>query len=287
MAVGVVHVLEAVEVDEGDGERETVAFGACQIGAEQFGQEPAVGQPGEWVVQGEFGRDLLEPAELGDVTTDTLQSVADEGGAGLADDDRAVGVTEVEVEFGEYLRSVQGVGDRGSAVVIEDVEKPGEIVEEVRRCVTEDVFHRRAHVVEVWRWLAKEAPDDVGRAVGEMAEPLLALSQLALGVATLRDIAAHGNDLCAVRAAHVPIDPLHPSPWSVADLAGGAVDQNRVVGTEEGELRMESVKLGRGEKLLQRLADCLCRLDFVLRRPGGIAVRDHVVRDAEAVDLFG
>ena len=50
MAVGVVHALEAVEVDKGDGERETVAFGACQTGVEQFGQEPAVGQPGEWIV---------------------------------------------------------------------------------------------------------------------------------------------------------------------------------------------------------------------------------------------
>lgn len=97
-------------------------------------------------------------------------------------------------------------------------------------------LYRRAHVVEVWRRLAEEAPDDVGRVVGEITEPHLGLRQPALGVATLGDVAAHGKDLGAVRTGHVPIDPLHPLPRSVADRAGDAVGQNRVVGAEEGGL---------------------------------------------------
>lgn len=49
---------------------------------------------------------------------------------------------------------------------------------------------------------------------------------------------------------------------------------------------MEAVELVVGQELLQMPADCLCRLGAVLRGPGCVAVRDHVVRKAEAVHPF-
>ena len=84
--------------------------------------------------------------------------------------------------------------------------------------------------------------------------------------ATWRSVtSADGKHLGAVGAGQVPIDPLHPLARNVVGSACDSVDQNRVVGTQQGELRVEAGELVFGQKLIQRPAERAGRLNVVLR----------------------
>ena len=186
-------------------------------------------------------------------------------------------MTQVKVELLEYLIGMQRTLDCCSSIVVEDLENSGELFEKVRGWIAKDVLDGRAHVVEVRRRLDHEAPHDIGGLVGEIAEPGLALGQLELGVTTSAHVTADGEHLGAICADQVPISPLQPLPGSVVDGARDGVDQNRVVGTEERELRVQTLHLVVGEELLEWTAECLGRLDVVLSGPRRIAVHDREV----------
>ena len=70
VAVAVVDHLEAVEIEEEQGDSRSSALGAGQRQLEVVEQQGPVGEPGERVVGGLVGEVGLEPSPLGDVATD-------------------------------------------------------------------------------------------------------------------------------------------------------------------------------------------------------------------------
>ncbi len=112
MTIGVVDLFEPVEVEERDRQRQPAALRAGQISLEQLGEQAAVRQTSERIAQGEGSHVLLQTAQLGHVAADTLQTTTHVRGLRLADHDRSVGVTEVEVEPLEHLTTAQGAGNR-------------------------------------------------------------------------------------------------------------------------------------------------------------------------------
>ena len=146
-------------------------------------------------------------------------------------------MSEVEVEALKYALAADRTEDRGRARLVEDVEHPGEVTEEVRRGIAEYALDRRAHVVEVRGRLQDEAPHDIGRLLGKITEPELALGQLDLGVVTFGDVSADGKHLgCPVGCDQVPIDPLQPLARRIRDGPWRCVDQGGAVGAQYGEL---------------------------------------------------
>ena len=64
VAVGVVHALELVQVDEEDAHLGSLAAGATDDGAEVVAKEPTVGQARERIVQGQTGQLAPDPGRL-------------------------------------------------------------------------------------------------------------------------------------------------------------------------------------------------------------------------------
>src|SRR4051794_5682767 len=153
--------------------------------------------------------------KLGDIATDTLQRVAEHRRAGLTDHDRAVGVPQAEIEAFERTLAPERAVDGGSTLVVEKIEGAREVVEKVRRRVTEDALDRGADIVEMWLRTGYEVPDDVGRFVSEIAKACFTLGQPELGEVSFGDIAADRQHFRTLRTDEVAVDPGQPLPRSV------------------------------------------------------------------------
>lgn len=127
---------------------------------------------------------------------------------------------------------------------------------------------------------------DIGRLVGEAAEPRLAGRQVQLRKVTAGDIAAHGKDLCALGARKIPIDPLDPLPRSVRSRPGDVVSENRIGRAQEGELGFQALKLLYGQKLLELVTDQIVRYETVTSCPGSVAIADRETRNAVSNHAF-
>ena len=179
VTVKVVDRLEIVDVEECDRERHAASQRAGQANFEQFVEQPSVGQSGQRVAQRERRSGSAWRVRSSVTSRPTPCDAA--GGCVV------ICNSPITIEpfawrnrtsiASRHWYAESGAGDQHLTVVVEHVEERGVVLEEDRRRVPEDVLDRRAHVVEVGSRLSDEPPHDVGRLVGEIAEPGLALGQ--------------------------------------------------------------------------------------------------------------
>ena len=284
VAVGVVDRLEVVEVDVGDHERRGGPLDPGQGRAEQDVEEAAVGEPGQRVAQCQRGEVVLQPAHLRDVAPDALDAVVQRDHLELEDEAGAVGAAHAHVEAVRERRTGERPPGHGAAVGVEHRHEVRQVVAEVRRAPSRDPLDGRAEVGQVRAGRGGQAEDGVGRAVGEVTEPGLRQGEALLGEAALGDVAADGEDVCAVGSHEVAVGPLDPP---VGHPGGGArlgVTQVRRQGAEAGELRVQAVDLGGAEQVVDGDPDELLGVGVVLGGPRAVAVDEREVVDAVARD---
>lgn len=207
MVVGVVDRLEVVEVEERHGERSSRAFGAAQRPAEELVEKSPVGEPGEWVAGGLVGELGLQGSDLGDIAADAVQPVRGLDEAQLDHRDAAVCSSQRELDLRPEVPARDGVGEQGSTVVVERGTQDAEVGFDGRDRDTGELLERRAQVVDVRFWVAREVEDDVGRPVSQLPESRLTEPQ----VPTQLFVVPDGL-----------LKPVHRVPQGVAD-AGRAL----------------------------------------------------------------
>ena len=180
---------------------------------------------------------------------------------------------EAEVEAVEDPLAVEGPLDRSRAFVIENVQHPAEVLEEVRRWIAEDPFDGWAHVVEMRGRLESEMPHDIGRLVREVAIALLDGGQGGLRVVPIGDITPDGENFGALTVGDVSVDPLEPPLLCAVGSAFDLVVQDWGRRTQKFQLTGETDALVVGQESIEWQAHGVGRSDVVLRCPRRVVVR--------------
>ena len=189
---GVVDLLEPVEVHQQEADRAGAAARRRQGTVEPVGEQRAVGQSGERIVQGLVGEGVLDSLALADVARDDDDAfdvgVGEEVvGGGLDRHPRAVGVGHAEADGVDDAGPGHTFGQSGGhglgVVGVHEVQHHRG-PEAVR--VAQNPCGGRARVLH--SALAVEDSDDVGRVLDDQPEARLALAEGILGDLALGDV---------------------------------------------------------------------------------------------------
>ena len=228
---GVVDDLEAVEVQEEDGEPLVVAVRLRHGERQAVVEEQPVGQVRQRIVKGEVLDLLLGPLALGDVdrrALDDRQAAVgplDEVLALEDPDEAAVLALQAELVVGQGL-ALEELGERGLPVLRLDVEVPGGLLEDfLARGVSEDA--REGLVAVEDPALERRAVDAGEVALEEGAVPLLRETQGFFDLAAAADVGDRAD------AERRPARPARQERRGVVPVQGRAVPAQDPVLLEE------------------------------------------------------
>ena len=280
MAEGVVDLLEAVEVHQQQTHRPSPPSRGGERPVEAVGQQRAVGQTGQGIVQGLVGELVLDTLAFADITRDDDDAldvgVAEQVvGRGLHRHPRAVGVCHAELHGVDHAGAghafAQGSRHRVDVVGMHEVEHRWRAVP-LR--IAQDPRCGRARVPHAAT--AVEHGDDVARVLDDQAEAGLALAQRVLGHLAIGDVTLDRHQVGAdVGLVGDGVDAvLHPEGGPVLavveELDG---DRSPVLGgAPEGDLGVE-VRL-RAHEEARVVADDLVGPVAGLGREGGVDEHD-------------